>query len=938
MARAKVEIQEQSIDTRIPSFPGIYGGIVIPALKGVVNEARLVTNDTDLLKYFTPDETIKVGYDSSYYSAIPFLIKSNKLWVVRAANNPLYGGVTLAQNPPFTSLDIYFNNGNNTISLRTTTTLQKTNAELFFNIVHTGEKVGVSSDGTLPTELSNAETYFLFNAIEINGVYTFQLASTEENAENGVPISFSDNGMGNASLTLKGTNANKSLTTGLLDPFTYIMDSSDGRVAGLSSVFEVDVARDSFQVSTEMYALSETGDRVNITATIFPTADTGDPLAAGTDYYIIKVQGHEEVQLARSLADSSNGIFIPISSLGENIVITFIDKSNTSTATAYPATNDFECTSAFYSTCVTGDVIRIASGSSDFPLPDVGDPLTPDTDYYAIKTAVADRVQLARTASDAANGTAITIASAGADLSLTLTTKEHTGASTTDLSNDTISVDPTFMEWIENKDKVQVSSDGTLPGGLTGNTDYYVIKGETTIKLAISPEAVDIEEAIDITSSGSGIHTILNVSNQKLTGLEQSCLFIYGSNPGAWNNNIYITTLHYPYGDSDTWTTEQQDAADKVKEPDCFLIYVYKKNPDKSLTLVEGPHLCSRIPGKKDGYNKNVYVEDVLEGSNYIRAIDNDMVDSSIYPKDQTDILMLYGGDDGGSVTDTHMLQALDVLGNRKSLNVTVLLDGGWTTPAYQKQGLLSVAGVRKDCVSVLTIPFAAEDSSNYINEIIKYRKETLNADSTRGALYSCHLKIRDPYNDRDIYVPSDGYVGAAISETASNFEIWYPPAGSTRGQLDVLDVRRRFSDGELDILYDNQINPIDFYPGRGIRIWGNKTLTSRPESRDRLNVRLLLIVIEPAIAEFLETFLFDINDTLTRSLAESGIRSYMENIKARRGVSSYSVVCSDKNNTPEDIDANRMNVWLYVTPVKSAEDIRFTTIITRTGSEFSVG
>jgi len=48
-------------------------------------------------------------------------------------------------------------------------------------------------------------------------------------------------------------------------------------------------------------------------------------------------------------------------------------------------------------------------------------------------------------------------------------------------------------------------------------------------------------------------------------------------------------------------------------------------------------------------------------------------------------------------------------------------------------------------------------------------------------------------------------------------------------------------------------------------------------------------------------------------------------------------VVCDETNNTPEDIDNNRLNVWLFIKPTKTAEYIKFTTIITRTGTEFRV-
>lgn len=154
---------------------------------------------------------------------------------------------------------------------------------------------------------------------------------------------------------------------------------------------------------------------------------------------------------------------------------------------------------------------------------------------------------------------------------------------------------------------------------------------------------------------------------------------------------------------------------------------------------------------------------------------------------------------------------------------------------------------------------------------------------------------------------------------------------------MQVLDCRRRFTSGEMDYLYDNGINPIRFAPGRGILIWGQKTLSARPSALDRLNVRLLLIVIEPAIAYALEDFMFEINDAGTRSIVTAMIQSYMNDIKGRRGVYDFRVVCDDTNNTPEDIDNYRMNVWLFVQPTKAVEEIPFKTIITRTGMSFEL-
>lgn len=387
---------------------------------------------------------------------------------------------------------------------------------------------------------------------------------------------------------------------------------------------------------------------------------------------------------------------------------------------------------------------------------------------------------------------------------------------------------------------------------------------------------------------------------------------ITGSNQGTWNNDISIQL------DDNT-----------SKEPDSFTIKVIRKN------IVVETHVVSRIEGKRDGYNRNIFIEDVLQSSNYIRAYNNPAVAENavlLYASRK----VLAGGENGNATTDGQMILLADILKNVDEVPMTLFCDGGRSTAPYHT-AMIEVVESRKDSVALLSTPYVAEANSDYLNEVVKYRTETLNANTSYAALYSSHVKVYDKFNDRSIYVSPDGYAAAIISATAASQEIWYPPAGFRRGKLNVTDVRRRYSKGEMDYLYDNGINPIRFAPGRGIVIWGQKTLLARPSSLDRLNVRLLLITIEPAIAEALEDFVFEFNDDSTRAIVRAMINSYMSNNKARRGVYDFRVKCDADNNSDEDIDNNIMNVWLFVKPSKSAEFIKFTTAITRTGMSFEL-
>jgi phage tail sheath protein FI len=83
---------------------------------------------------------------------------------------------------------------------------------------------------------------------------------------------------------------------------------------------------------------------------------------------------------------------------------------------------------------------------------------------------------------------------------------------------------------------------------------------------------------------------------------------------------------------------------------------------------------------------------------------------------------------------------------------------------------------------------------------------------------------------------------------------------------------------------------------------------------------------------------LFEINDEITRSHAKSTVEAYLSQIKGRRGVYNFDVVCNNDNNPPEVIDNNEMNIAIFIQPTKAAEYINFLTVVTPTGSKIGIG
>lgn len=293
------------------------------------------------------------------------------------------------------------------------------------------------------------------------------------------------------------------------------------------------------------------------------------------------------------------------------------------------------------------------------------------------------------------------------------------------------------------------------------------------------------------------------------------------------------------------------------------------------------------------------------------------------------------GGNDAGYPTIGQYLIALDtVFPDREQVDFLVILDAGITAKAYQ-QRLIEICEKRQDCFALLSIDFDAQANPNIDLGVLKSRSELM-INSSYGALYTPWTKVYDKYNDFEIWISPESWASRAISYVSANRELWYAPAGWDHGKVLALDVYRRYTSGERDILYDNQINPIRFAPNKGLVIWGQKTLQVKPSALDRINVRFLLIVIERGLRDYLEYQVFQFNDEFTRKQIRLAVSEFLQDIQVRRGLYAYEVICDDTNNTPIIIDRNEMYVDVYLKPVRVAEYITARVVIARTGANFN--
>ena len=120
--------------------------------------------------------------------------------------------------------------------------------------------------------------------------------------------------------------------------------------------------------------------------------------------------------------------------------------------------------------------------------------------------------------------------------------------------------------------------------------------------------------------------------------------------------------------------------------------------------------------------------------------------------------------------------------------------------------------------------------------------------------------------------------------------------------------------------MYKNAINPIVSFPSQGICLFGQKTCTQKPSAFDRVNVRMLFNYLERNIANSARYILFEQNDSHTQNMFKSMTEPVLAQVKARRGLDDYKVVCDDTNNTPLVKSNNQFVASILLKPTYSIE------------------
>ena len=270
-----------------------------------------------------------------------------------------------------------------------------------------------------------------------------------------------------------------------------------------------------------------------------------------------------------------------------------------------------------------------------------------------------------------------------------------------------------------------------------------------------------------------------------------------------------------------------------------------------------------------------------------------------------------------------------------ESYDVNLIIAGGVT--GQQAGYIKEIVEARKDCMAFFSAvnkdEFASED-----NKVVACQNIKSDVGSSSYCVIDSGYKYQyDPYNDLYRWVPLNADTAGLVARTEASLDAWWSPAGFNRGQIrNVVKLAFNPAKAYRDQIYPDGINPIITVPGEGTILYGDRTALSKPSAFDRINVRRLFIVIEKAIATASKFSLFEFNDAGTRSRFVGLVTPYLEDVRARRGLIDFKVVCDETNNTAERIDRNEFWADIYIKPNRSINFIQLNFIATRPDSSFN--
>jgi hypothetical protein len=477
----------------------------------------------------------------------------------------------------------------------------------------------------------------------------------------------------------------------------------------------------------------------------------------------------------------------------------------------------------------------------------------------------------------------------------------------------------------------------TLYSGV-GTPRQFILESIGSLFEIRTSNPVLIKEQNDVDSYGLNANET-SLFAARYPGVDGNSLRVYLIDIDTVSTSIFVNNIDMVFDTSNDLAvviTKSEENSENTVISEVFINLTKGTGTENWITTINSQSEMVWVLGVPDAYRESPTQRNVWNSSlvGNIRTYVNLVVSGNHE-------YILSGGDNGTMNIDDWD-RALEPFRNKEVSDISLLFGAGdgldLITYKQFLGKLTSVSSSRKDIVSILSPHTSCHNVDSVIDFFTDVRSVSGDYTMQSYSFADSNFKWQyDVFNDFYRWVPLCGDIAGVMSRTDDDRDPWFSPAGFNRGGIkNVVKLRMSQNKIDRDRLYKESINPVCTFPGQGTILYGDKTFTKKSSSFDRINVRRLFIVLEKLIEAASNQTLFEFNDDFTRSQFVSMVEPFLRDVKGRRGIYEFKVVCDGTNNTSTVIDSNRFVGDIYIKPSRSINFIQLNFVAVATGIEFN--
>ena len=315
----------------------------------------------------------------------------------------------------------------------------------------------------------------------------------------------------------------------------------------------------------------------------------------------------------------------------------------------------------------------------------------------------------------------------------------------------------------------------------------------------------------------------------------------------------------------------------------------------------------SKKPNGKDAY----YVSVVNKSSNYIWCGED--LDTTCYGE-----FSLSGGIDD---YDVSLSTGMKMLESKSMYPMRGLFL--YSEQIFDYMAAVDLCEKRMDCVAYFSVPsdVVFRNASERAQSAVEWRNYTLARNSSYQFIDTGWGEFYDKYSNTYKWIPACGQTSAMAAKLFAIEEFQKPISGIENGGYSYKSMAWVANEEEMDLLYDNQLNPVTIELG-SLCLFGQKMGTSINSAFNRLNVRNTFIVVENDVYLFSRYFLHQLHDAPTYRKYELAVTNYLNNRKTQGCIDDFYFVPLEQINTASTKSENKMIVKIGILPKFAIEYI----------------